>query len=417
MPKFKTALVIAVSIVCALTLAATQAAQAQTFKVIHDFTGGQDGANPYAGLTMDQAGTLYGTTAGGGATGNGTVFKLAYKRSGWIFTPLYSFQGTPDGAIPSARVIIAPDGSFYGTTTHGGDTGGNCGGQHRGCGTVFNLKPPVTACKTALCLWTETVLLTFHFSNGAFPYGDLVFDQAGNIYGTTGAGGSGQYGTAYELTPLDGGWTQTLLPSPGLFHNSGVIFDKAGNLYGTSEAGGGGGKNCEFNSCGMVYQLSRFGSGWLANTVYAFQGGGDGEQPYAGLVIDSTGNLYGATTIKGSGQGGTVFELTPSGGGWIFKVLYSFAGSGGPRDSLIMDAAGNLYGTTPSNGAYLNGSVFKLQPQSDGSWAYTSLWGFTGGPDGKTPYGGVILGKNGELYGTTYSDGAYGPGVVYEITP
>jgi uncharacterized repeat protein (TIGR03803 family) len=157
----------AVALICALTVIATKLAQAQTFKVIYTFTGGQDGGGPNAGLTMDRAGNLYGTASGGGAHGYGTVFKLAPKGSGWIFTPLYSFQGGTDGANPIARVIFGPDGSLYGTTTDGGNSSCQRG---PGCGTVFKLQPSPTACKTALCPWKETVVYRFTGgSDGANP--------------------------------------------------------------------------------------------------------------------------------------------------------------------------------------------------------------------------------------------------------
>ena len=176
-------------LVLLLVLLTPQPAQAQTFKVIYNFTGGQDGGAPGAGLTMDRAGNLYGTATGGGSSGNGTVFKLSHKGSGkgsgWVLAPLYSFQGGNDGATPIARVIFGPDGSLYGTTTYGGIQG--CRFGYDTCGTVFKLQPPPVACKTALCPWTETVLYRFTGgSDGGHPQnGDLLFDQSGTLYGTT----------------------------------------------------------------------------------------------------------------------------------------------------------------------------------------------------------------------------------------
>src|SRR5271165_4444068 len=175
---------------------------AQTFTVLHNFAGGQDGANPQAGLTMDGGGNLYGTSYYGGnqngVEGNGTVFKLAHKGSGWTFTPLYVFQGGADGGHPQARVAFGPGGLLYGTTVYGG-TGQNS------AGTVFNLRPPPRACTAALCPWTETVMYNFGSSSyDGFDARDVIFDSAGNLYGTTSQGGYNGIGIVYELTPSDG---------------------------------------------------------------------------------------------------------------------------------------------------------------------------------------------------------------------
>jgi uncharacterized repeat protein (TIGR03803 family) len=289
---------LAIAIVFALMVATTQSAQAQTFTVLHNFTNGADGGEPAAGLSMDRAGNLYGTASTGGNSssglcadrnprGCGTVFKLSRKGSGWVFTPIYTFSG-PDGANPQARVIIGPDGSLYGTTTYGGDADE---------GTVFNLRPPAAACKSALCPWTETVLYSFKgFTDGAEPtFGDLVFDEAGNLYGTTPHGGQGDHGTVYQLTPSDGGWTETVLyrfqgGHDGATPYAGLIFDNVGNLWGTTAFGG------TLNN-GTIYQLVPSGGGWTESVVYNFRGGGngDGANPYAGLIVDQFNNFYGGT--------------------------------------------------------------------------------------------------------------------------
>lgn len=220
---------------------------AQTFTVLHSFTGGSDGANPYAGLTLDVAGNLYGTTYyggdGNGTAGSGAVFKLAYRNSGWILTPLYSFAGGSDGANPYGGVIFGPDGSLYGTTYADGQT---CS-LSSGCGTVFNLKPTATACTSALCAWTETVLHRFAGGDdGGKPTGDVIFDQAGDMYGSTYGGISvpGTPGTVYELIPSNGGWMESVLNDfPCCNQNDGtpwggVISDRSGNLYGATPGGG-----------------------------------------------------------------------------------------------------------------------------------------------------------------------------------
>lgn len=409
---------LAMAMVFALTVALSQATQGQTYTVIHTFTGGADGASPQSGLTIDAAGNLYGTAIGGGGGGYGAVFKLHHVNSGWIFTPLYAFTGSNDGAEPSSRVIFGPGGSLYGTTTAGG--GGPCSGINYspGCGTVFNLRPSATACKTALCPWVENVLYRFTGgSDGAYPLGDLTFDQAGSIYNTTYLGGSYGFGVTYELMPSNGGWAQSVIYSftggaDGATPAGGVIFDRSGNLYGTSSGG-------YTNGYGTVFQLTPSGSsGWIYNVIYTFQNGSDGAYPSAGLILDGSGNLYGTTSINGPDNGGTVFELTPSHGGWMFIGIHRFTGCDliCLTDSLVMDRAGNLYGTTFGAGAYGFGNVFKLTPLND-NWIYSSLHDFTGGSDGLSPEGGVALDANGNLYGTTTNGGAYNDGVVWEIRP
>ena len=403
----------ALAIAFALTFILLQSAQAQTYQVIYNFSGGLDGAYPQAGLT-ERGGTLYGTANQGGSFNRGTVFKLAHSGSGWIFSPLYSFTGRGDGSAPIAGVVFGHDGTIYGTTEFGGQ---NCG---VGCGTVFHLRPPVSVCKSALCPWTETVLYQFSgSSDGANPgYGDLTFDQAGNIYGTTVFGGVNAQGVVYELTPSGGGWTERAIHTftgprnDGANPYSSVVFDPAGNLYGTTFLGGAGGY-------GTVFQLTPSGSGWTENILYSFQDSSDGGQPFGGVVLDNAGNLYAATSTGGSGNGGTVYELAHSGGGWTFGVLYSFTGLGdqpGPNGSLTMDAAGNLYGTTTKDGAQGAGTVFKLTP-SGGGWTETDLYDFPGGSQGGVPYGSVLIDASGNLYGTASQGGTHGYGVIWEITP
>jgi uncharacterized repeat protein (TIGR03803 family) len=367
---------------------------------------------------MDRAGNLYGTAEVGGF-GGGTVFTLTHTGSGWIFNPLYSF-GEDDGAQPRGGVIIGPYGILYGTTYEGGSSGVY--------GTVFNLRPPPKACKTALCPWTETVLYSFKGgADGAYPWDALVFDQTGNIYGTTQNGGVpkptspcniGECGTVFELTPANGGWIESVIysfsGSDGKNPLSGLTFDQSGNLYGTTWGGGAYGY-------GAVYQLTPSGSGWTESILYNFTGGADGASPYGGLIFDPSGKLYGATSAYGTGGGGTVFELTPAGNGnWAYSLVYSFTGAAqcGPRATLVMDGAGNLYGTTICDGAYFLGSVFELTPSDDGTWTLTSLHDFAGvHNDGTQPSSNVVIDANGNLYGTTIAGGAHGHGVVWEITP
>jgi uncharacterized repeat protein (TIGR03803 family) len=398
-------------------------AQAQTFTVLHSFSGGEDGANPLAGVNIDRAGNLYGTASLGGL-GYGTVYKLANQGSGWVLNPLYQFAGGSDGFYPEARVTIAADGTLFGTTFYGGTNQVAClQGDVQTCGTVFQLRPPASVCKTALCPWTETqIFLGNTFPSFFFPtFGDIVFDHAGNLYGAALQGGNrGGAGGVFELTPSDGSWTETSILELGRAGTggsdpfAGVILDSAGNLYGTT-AGTFGVSNYPY---GTVYELSPSGSGWTVSLLHQFQNGSDGSFPKADLIMDALGNLYGTTSNGGSGSGGTVFELTPSQGGWVFSVLYSFTApiSRGPWSPVLMDAAGNFYGTTLAGGAFQQGSVFKLT-HSDGGWTYTSLHDFTGGSDGRSPYGHLIFDTNGNLYGTAGWGGSTGNGVVWEITP
>lgn len=405
------------AIVLALIAVLVPAAQAETFKVIYNFTDGADGGNPYSGLAIDRSGNLYGTTQ----RGNGTVFKLAHAGSGWILTVLYSFQGGNDGAAPY-QVTFGPDGSLYGTTIYGGGSG--CGGS--GCGTVYRLSPPPTACKAALCPWTETVLYRFEGgTDGAHPSGAIIFDQSGSLYGTTIYGGSFDCegfgcGTDYQLTPSNGGWSETILyrfagKPDGVYPTAGPIFDQAGNLYGTTSGGGGG-------NGGTVYELTHSGSSWTEAILYDFPTGSDGSMPEGGLVFDSSGNLFGTTELGNYDENGTVFELTPANGSWIYTLVYVFSGNGGgPHDTLILDQAGNLYGTTFTGGSNDAGAVFRMT-FTEGMWLYSSLHDFTGGNDGGYPTASLVFGSNGNLYSTTYLGGtgicgANGCGVVFEILP
>ena len=178
-------LAIAAATLIALAALSIPLAQAQTLTVLHTFSGQGDGAEPAVGLTMDAAGNLYGTTSGGGPGGFGTVFKMTRRSSGWEFTTLYAFRGGADGATPETRVIFGPDGALYGTTNEGGQPG--CGGDNLGCGVVFNLRPPASACKAAVCYWTENAIYTFDANlYTGFPAGDIAFDSQGNLYGAAG---------------------------------------------------------------------------------------------------------------------------------------------------------------------------------------------------------------------------------------
>lgn len=393
-------------------------AQAQLIN-LHNFTGYND-ASEAIGLTMDNGGNLYGVYGG---TGDGQVFELTRTHSGWLYSVLYSFAGGYDGAVPFGRVILGPGGALYGVTQQGG--GSDCYPISNGCGTVYRLNPPVQVCTNVVCPWIETVLYRFTgFSNGVNPGGNLVFDQAGNLYGTTELGGNLNCaegygcGTVYKLTPSQGSWTESVLYSfsgqpDGRLPYSGLIFDNAGNLYGITELGG---NDFLTYGAGTVFELSPSGNSWTEKILYRFQGDADGYYPIGGLLFDATGNLFGTTSNANDLENlGTVFMLTPSGDNWVHTVIYLFGGGSGagPWDSVARDGAGNLYGTSLTGGIYGNGNLFRLTP-SNGSWTYTDLHDFSIYVDGGEP-SGVILDAGGNLYGTTAGGGLYGGGIAFEF--
>jgi uncharacterized repeat protein (TIGR03803 family) len=383
------------SLVFALALTSIPQAEAQTFSVVHNFTGGSDGGGPLNGFTSDGAGNLYGTTSSGGATNHGVVFRLNNEG---VETVLYNFKDGSDGAYPQGALIKDKAGNFYGTTLGGGSAG---------TGTVFGITAK----------GKEQVLYSFAGGkDGAAPEAGLTFDAAGNLYGTTTASGANGTGTVFKLAVPQKGlkWMETVLYSFGAAPDgatpvAGVTFDKAGNLYGTASAGGAYG-------FGTIFELTPTGASWTENIIHEFQDGDDGAVPFAGLIADKKGNFYGAAGEGGTGGGGTVFELTPENGTWTFTVLYSQAGwnvSGTFRD-LMMDASGNLYGTTHCDGGPEAGTVYKLTPAS-GSWSYTLLYTFTGGSDGLYSFSNLVL-EQGKLYGTTNEGGTDDAGVVFEVT-
>jgi hypothetical protein len=402
-------------------------AQAQTYTVLHSFVGGADGADPYAGLSQDSAGNLYGTTHYGGNgqctdhDGCGVVFKLAHRGSGWVTTVLYAFGGQPDGQYPTDRVVVGPDGALYGTTTQGGT--GSCQGL-RGCGTVFKLQPPPAFCRSFSCPWTETFLYSFISRDDGFnPYAEVSFDRAGNLYGTTLNGGGGVNcsndgcGTAFQLTPnANGTWTKNTIhifqggtsdgASPG-----GVVVDQAGSVYGTT--GSGGGENCN-GGCGTAFELTPGSSGWSESLLHSFSGGSDGTGP-GQLTFDSSGNIWGFTDGGGSGEG-VIFELVPlQGGGATFSVQYTFGTGQGYSNPLTLDANGNIYASAYAGGANNIGAIYSLTRSGSG-WNDTVLFSNDYGEGQGDLIGNVARDAQGNIYGATL-DGGNGFGSVYELTP
>jgi uncharacterized repeat protein (TIGR03803 family) len=424
--------VMAITLIVALVLAPGAWAGTK-YKTLHKFTGGADGTSPWDTLIFDQAGNLYGTTGGAEESPGptpGNVFELTPNSDGtWTESVLYTFTGGSDGGSPVAGLIFDQAGNLYGTTEFGGNL--NC---QYGCGVVFELTPDSDGS------WTESVLYSFTGgTDGSQPFAGLTFDQQGNLYGTTGGGGNSKCqglfsgcGVAFELAPnSDGTWTESVLHAfngkDGQMPLAGVIFDQAGNLYGTTRGGGQLLSDCGdwmASGCGVVYELTPgSGGSWTEKALHAFNRQ-DGMWPIAPPVFDAAGNLYG-TTEKGASNDcgaescGTVFELTPgSNGKWKRKVLDYFNGKDGYAPglgALIFDTAGSLYGITGQGGAYGDGNVYKLTPMSGGKrWKETVLHvykrpGF--------PLGGLIFDGAGNLYGTTQGNGTKTFGSVFEITP
>ena len=386
------------------------AAHAQAYSVIHSFTGEPDGYLPYAGVTL-HGGNLFGTTSAGGF-GNGNVYELMRSGSNWVEVPLSSLAG--GGNTAYGGVTFGPDGKLYGTTAFGGN---------KAAGVVFTLTPWASICPSLNCSWRQNLIYQFQDRpDGANPwYGNLIFDQQGNIYGTTQLGGPNFAGTVFELIPSGNGYTEQVLYNFPNFNEggprAGVIMDAKGNLFGTGSG--------FINFAGKVFKLSYMpGTGWVETDLHKFTGGNDGGDAEGGLVMDGQGNLYGATAYGGSAGGGTIYELSPSGDTYTFKVIYSFSGPGnqnsGPIGSLSMDAAGNLYGTTVREGANDFGSVFKLTNTQNG-WVYTDLHDFSLDGMGANPFSSVTIDTDGTLYGTTISGGngscGGGCGVVWQIKP
>jgi len=373
-------------------------AHAQTFSVVYNFTGGSDGADSTAGLTV-VSGQFYGTTSEGGTHGYGVVFRISPTGKE---SAIYNFTGGADGATPESGLLYNA-GSLYGTTSAGGASKS---------GTVFSITP----------LGKETVLYSFTGGvDGSGPQSGLVKDSMGNLYGTTFSGGASGNGTVFELIrpkTQGGHWIERVLYSFGAGTDganpvAGVTLDNSGNVYGTTSAGGTYGY-------GTVFELEKSGAVWAENILYEFQLQSDGGVPYTSVVFDASGNLYGTTTDGGAGGedgGGTIFEMTPSSAGWTFHVLYGLPGWGisGSFRNILMKA-GKIYATTHCDGSYSAGTVYELSP-SGSTWTYTELYTFTGGTDGQYSVSNLVFDQLGNLWGTTRYGGAHNWGVVFKVKP
>lgn len=351
---------------------------------------------------------------------------------------IYSFcslADCADGNAPYGGVILDSAGNLYGTTGFGG-TGQSC--SIGGCGTVFELT-------LSNGKWGEKVSYSFcsssNCTDGKEPAAGLVFDKAGNLYGTTYRGGTYGLGTIFELIPGNGSWTEKVLYAFGASSidaatpDAGVIFGKDGNLYGTTY-GGGTGQGCPTGGCGTVFELMQNNGEWTEKILHNFDNNGeDGFDPLAGVIFDSTGNLYSTTASGGADSAacnrlgcGTVFELSPgTNGQWTEKILHSFFNNGAdgtaPFAEVAFDSAGNLYGTTQLGGTDFTGcsfngcgTVFELSPGTNGEWTEKVLYSFNeNGQSGAFPEE-IIVGAGG-LYGTAGSGGTYGWGTVFLLRP
>jgi len=358
---------------------------ASGYKALYSFHGGTDGASPYAGVTQDSAGNLYGTTYQGGAANAGVVYKL--NPSGQE-TLLYAFTGETDGGNPYGGVIVDSAGNLYGTT---------CNGGAANAGAVFEVSPS----------GQETVLYSFKGKDdGANPRAGVIADSAGNLYGTTYAGGKLSAGVVYKL---DTAGQESVLhafspPNGGAAPTAGVIQDSAGNFYGAASD--------------IVYELAANGQYTVLARLGCFKTGGNAS---AGVVRDAAGNLYGTSdpappACTGGGgppSNGVVYKVDTSG---QMTVLYRFPGasrpepdlSSGPNAGVVLDSAGNLYGATLYGG--LAGMVYKVNTAGQETGLYT----FPAAPGGSISFGGLVRDSAGNLYGTTQEGGAANEGVLYK---
>jgi uncharacterized repeat protein (TIGR03803 family) len=382
-----------VILVSAVLLALPMHAQNQ--RILYAFERKGDGGSPQASLFLSAKGDLYGTTFLGGdpSCSCGTVFKLFLDGQ---FAPLHQFTGT-DGANPAAGLIADGNGSLYGTTSQGG-------GGPSSKGTVFKLTPPTEQPGH----WTETTLHTFTGGeDGASPYGGLVVDKAGNLYGTTNRGGASNHGTVFLL---DATGKEAVLYSftgspDGAYPYGWLVHDDSGNLYGTTFEGGD-------SNYGTVFKLDATGK---ETVLHSFARGADGAYPNAGLILDANGILYGTTNGGGNEtDDGVIFTVDSTG---AFSVLHTFAGKSGgssPNAGLLVDDSGNLYGTTTEGGDRdYQGTVFTLDTRGG---AFRVLLKF-GGQAGAYPYAGLVQDPAGNLYGTTVGAGTYFGGVVFKLDP
>ena len=459
MPNTSSRAILTVIAWIGMVLVTVTTASAAKEKVLYSFQGVPDGSLPVGAVVFDRAGNLYGaTTEGGSSACNstaqcGTVYQLAppaKQGDPWTETVLYVFKGNAakDGATPAGGLVIDSAGNLYGTTAYGGT--GDCVllGSKLGCGTVFELSPP----KNKGDAWTETVLYSFPTAKqGYLPWGDLVFDSAGSLYGATEFGGGHgtncgdafyEYcGTVFELSPpktKGGRWREKTLygfkgGTDGANPNGGLVLDSKGTIYGTTYGGGNESGTCGSGGCGTVFELTAAPAKHeeLTETVlHRFKrDASDGGNPMGGLRLDDLGHLYGSTLNGGPGQYGTVFSLKSSSKGtedWIETILHGFNDNqqgAGPSASLIFGASCVLYGTTAiATNTTAQGNVFRMRPPvaQGEAWSLSVVHTFIGSPDGASPAASLVFGTDGSIVSTTQGGGTGqscqgGCGTVFEV--
>ena len=396
---------VAAAAVFALSLATVTAA---TTDVIYSF---EEDEGEYADtdLETDSAGNIYGTTVLGGDFGSGTVFQLSHTGNSWVHTVLYSFTGGADGGEPYKGVTLDGEGNLYGTAVTGGS--GICEG---GCGVAYKLT-------NSGGTWTQTVIHAFTGEDdGSGPGARVTVDGAGNVYGMAPTGGAYGLGTIYKIRQgQNGAWVLKVIHAftggaDGATGSAGRMILRHGDLYGAATTGGTYGS-------GVVFELTPTQVGeWDFRTIYSFRGQPDGSFPYGALLFDSSGNIYGTTYYGGANNIGAVYQLTPrTNGEWREKVLYSFQGGtdgNSPISNLVFDTARNLYGTT-SEGGLGTGTIFKLSPVGGGHWMETVVHMFQGPPDGAFSYNGMVVDPFGNFYGATVHGGVDDDGSIYKFTP
>ena len=388
-----------VTVVLTFTLILTlfTGAFAATEKVLYSFAGGADGDQPYAGVIFDSAGNLYGTTQFGGTHDAGVVFELSPSQNGWTETILYTFTGGTDGSLPLGGVVFDDAGNLYGTAANNGDP--SCQ-----CGVVYKLTPSGNT-------WTFSVLHAFVGGNdGASPSSSLTY-CCGSLSGTTVGGGSHGRGTAFSLD-VTGGFP-FVIPFNG--NNGNQPWASRTGRRGTTFLGGK-------YSAGNVYELTYARN---ARSTHVFNPAKPlGYHPLGPLLVDSNGNFYGTTYSGGTGGQGAVYGLLRIPNSTRYKPIalhgFTFTDGAAPASGLVIDAAGNIYGTTTVGGTASpnpDGVVFKLTPGLNNKWTETVLYNFSGGTDGGELYGTLVSDAAGNLYGTGIRGGAHGRGVVFEIVP